>query len=186
MKWIVSVLDILIFIWAVLAMLRFLLQKGGLPYNHPLASFLYRSTQWIVGEVRKIIPPMKGWDTAIPMSVFLIFLLYEFLKLIISLFHMNISLNVPSLVVGTLLIVILKVVSTFIYAFWCELIMRYLLQNNSKDIQLLQACDFSVKQVLSPFNARYKPILIAFIICTIWVLVVYPNLMYEVQRYMLS
>ncbi|QRN41235.1 MAG: hypothetical protein GKC53_03660 [Neisseriaceae bacterium] len=185
MKWLVSILDTLIFIWSVLAMLRFLLQKGGLSYNHPSAYFLYRSTQWIVGEMRKIIQPIKGWDMAIPVSVFLIFLLYEFVKLLINLLHINIDLNIPNLVVGTLLIVILKVISTSVYAFLYELIMKYLLQHNLKDIRLLQACNFSINCILSPFHIRYKPTLVAFVFCIVWVLLIYPNLMYVVQRYVL-
>ncbi|QLG86948.1 YggT family protein [Chitinibacter bivalviorum] len=46
-----------------LLLARFYLQAAKVSFRHPLGQFVLALTNWVVLPVRKIIPPIKGYDT---------------------------------------------------------------------------------------------------------------------------
>lgn len=81
----IQIIELITLTWASVLLLRFFLQRGGLSVSHPLAQLSMTLTDWIARPARKIIRPVKGWDTALPVAAFVVLLLVQIALLIVRL-----------------------------------------------------------------------------------------------------
>ncbi|WP_410498948.1 YggT family protein [Chitinibacter sp. S2-10] len=67
-----------------LLLTRFYLQAAKVSFRHPLGQFVLALTNWLVLPVRKIIPPIKGYDSTSMVMAWLIALIMHSLLLAIT------------------------------------------------------------------------------------------------------
>lgn len=81
----IQIIELITLTWASVLLLRFFLQRGGLSVSHPLAQLSMTLTDWIARPARKIIRPVKGWDTALPAAAFVVLLLVQMALIVVRL-----------------------------------------------------------------------------------------------------
>ena len=81
----IQIIELITLTWASVLLLRFFLQRGGLSVSHPLAQLCMTLTDWIARPTRKIIRPVKGWDTALPVAAFGVLLLVQMALIVVRL-----------------------------------------------------------------------------------------------------
>ena len=57
---------------SVLLLLRFFMQAWRVPFNHPIGGFVLTLTSWLVLPLRKILPPVFGFDSASLVAAYLL------------------------------------------------------------------------------------------------------------------
>ena len=78
----IAVFELIITAYASLLWLRMLLQKGGLFLSHPMAQLCANLSDFLVRPMRRLIKPVKGWDTAIAVLSFVIILFAQLITLL--------------------------------------------------------------------------------------------------------
>ena len=81
----IQIIELITLTWASVLLLRFFLQRGGLSVSHPLAQLSMTLTDWIARPARKIIRPVKGWDTALSAAAFVVLLLVQMALIVVRL-----------------------------------------------------------------------------------------------------
>jgi YggT family protein len=67
----------------VLLLMRFFMQWSRTPFDHPIGGFVLHLTNWLVLPLRRVVPPIRGFDTASLLAAYL--LQIALLALIVSL-----------------------------------------------------------------------------------------------------
>jgi|GEM_PF-6387780 hypothetical protein len=175
---VMTFVDGLLFLWSVLLLMRYFLQKGGLNYSHPVARFLYIISQWIVGPLRKGMPPVLGWDIAILLAVFLVLFCFEAMKLLYLISYVQAFLNGWISFLGVVVLPLLKTFSAWVYAFWIFTIVDGF---QLRDRKLGAAIRAAVVAILGT-NPRYRHSKLgAIFLGAIWIWLLYPELLYILQ-----
>lgn len=146
----IQIIELITLTWATVMLLRFFLQRGGLSVSHPLAQLCMTLTDWIARPARKMIRPIKGWDTALPVAAFAIFLLVQLALLIVRLsmgatFTIN---QVPYAVINS----ILYLTQAAAYALIACLIIQMVLSFADPYNPLMR----TVSTVLYPFTRPFR------------------------------
>ena len=146
----IQIIELITLTWATVMLLRFFLQRGGLSVSHPLAQLCMTLTDWIARPARKIIRPVKGWDTALPVAAFVVFLLVQIALLIVRLsmgatFTIN---QVPYAAINS----ILYLTQAAAYALIACLIIQMVLSFADPYNALMR----TVSTVLAPFTRPFR------------------------------
>ena len=100
-------------LWLLILLLRFILQKLGVSFYHPVSQFIAKLTQWVVRPTREYIKPYRSWDLGI------LFLLLVFSWLEVSLISVIAIGAWPPILVGlfvALMSLMVKAVNVYFYA----------------------------------------------------------------------
>ncbi|MCH9769711.1 MAG: YggT family protein, partial [Gammaproteobacteria bacterium] len=62
MRALISLLDLLFYVYTIILLLRLLLQKLGANYFNPIVQFLVKVTEPIIRPLRSILPGFRGYD----------------------------------------------------------------------------------------------------------------------------
>ena len=58
--------------FATLALMRFFMQVSRAPFDNPIGGFVLHLTDWMVLPLRRIVPPVRGFDTASLLAAYLL------------------------------------------------------------------------------------------------------------------
>ena len=146
----IQIIELITLTWASVLLLRFFLQRGGLSVSHPLAQLSMTLTDWIARPARKMIRPIKGWDTALPVAAFAVLLLVQIALLIVRLsmgatFTIN---QVPYAVINS----VLYLTQAAAYALIACLIIQMVLSFADPYNALMR----TVSTVLAPFTRPFR------------------------------
>ena len=146
----IQIIELITLTWATVMLLRFFLQRGGLSVSHPLAQLCMTLTDWIARPARKMIRPIKGWDTALPVAAFVVLLLVQIALLIVRLsmgatFTIN---QVPYAVINS----VLYLTQAAAYALIACLIIQMVLSFADPYNPLMR----TVCHVLQPFTRPFR------------------------------
>lgn len=65
-------LDVAVGLLAGACLLRLYMQYQRIPFGNPIGRFVFALTDWIVLPLRRIVPPLRQWDTASLVAAFLL------------------------------------------------------------------------------------------------------------------
>ncbi|MDO5685927.1 MAG: YggT family protein [Neisseria sp.] len=175
----VKLIELLVLAWATLALLRFLLQRGGMHVSHPLAQLCIPLTDPIVKPARRAVKAVRGWDMAIVAAVFFVLLLTQTLLATVPIFKgAGFGLSYALLIVGNSVLFLTQALA---YALIICLIIQTVLSFSDPYNPLMRV----VHTVLSPLTRPFARLRIGridfsgsvlFLLLWLWVGVVVPDL----------
>lgn len=171
------VLEELVLIWGTIAFLRFFFQRGGMRVTHPFAEFSMKSTQWIVGPMRKLVKPIRGWDAAIVASVFVFAAVARYLVMFVKIF-VNTDLFSPEDIILEVSNAAFITSKSFAYALIFIMAYRWIARRRiGQGIPMVEMVNYIYKTVMRPFGppgSKFTSLthVAIFVLLILWVLVV--------------
>ena len=117
----IFLIETLFDIYIAIVLLRFLLQQLGADYFNPIAQFIVKATQPVVGIARRFIPSYRSVDIATLFIVFSLIILK--VTLIVSL--RGSSYDIPSIIIISLYDLISLTFDIFIFAIFLQAIISW-------------------------------------------------------------
>lgn len=175
----IKLIELMALAWSTLAMLRLFLQRGGLYLSHPLAQFCVTLTNWFVKPARRVIKPVRGWDMAIVVAVFVVLLLVRTLLAAVTIIKgADFGLPLAALVVADSVLFLTQAAA---YALIICLIIQTVLSFSDPYNPLMQV----TYRILSPLTRPFARLRagridfsgsIVFLVLWLWVGVIVPDI----------
>jgi len=118
----IFLIDTLFDIYIAILMLRFLLQQLGADYYNPIAQFIVKATQPVVGTARHFIPSYRNIDIA----TLIIVIVFIAIKILLLTSLRGGSFSIPSLIIISLYDFISLLFDIFIFAIFLQAILSWI------------------------------------------------------------
>lgn len=142
--------------FAIVCFGRMLLQFGRLHIDHPLAQFVWHTTQWCVKPLRRIAPPWGRFDMACVVAALLVIYLAH-LAVALWLFRDVSVLSRPVFLAGTVLTSVIMALKALSYALLLGLLIQSVLSWQQKPSHLLTVLQSIYRPLTKPFAwMRYR------------------------------
>lgn len=93
----------------VLLLMRFFMQVFRAPFNNQIGSFVVNLTNWLVLPLRKVIPPVRGFDSASLIAAYLLQVLFLVLAISLGTSYELLSANTALRIAGGGLSALLRI-----------------------------------------------------------------------------
>jgi YggT family protein len=131
------VIDILIFLYQVVLLLRLLMQLTHADFRNPLARAIVQLTDPLILPLRRVLPPMRRVDTASVVAIVLVTVLKVWILQVLLLGSAMPA--VQTLLLGSLIDIVDLVLKTYLYCLIFNAILSLVAPGNYSPVQSLLA-----------------------------------------------
>ncbi|MFC4161467.1 YggT family protein [Chitinimonas lacunae] len=132
-------------------LLRFFLQVVRAPFSHPLAQFVVKLTNFMVLPTRRVLPSIKGYDTASLLLAWLLAVLMHLLVLMLWSFN-PVHLANPGFLLGLAALGVLELLRWGLTMLFAVLLVQAVLSWVSPFNPLMPLLDALTRRVVAPLQ----------------------------------